>query len=449
MSFIDEFEKLVGDIKKGHLDRAENKVEIKEEVKTLNQATRDMMSRFVEDNQKSADQVKTNLEQSQANLKAAENGRQNQAKQDHGNRESSQKARAEEVAGFLSDTFQARQDQARADKKQLQGDVAQLKDNIVALLHQLKSSHQEMGETMRRELTGFMDDLKNAAVADKDARLQGLKDISDNIDELRKTVRQWLGDTEKWRVDATRQLSEARKTELDQFKQNIKGMLDQAKAWLGQIEKDRSTQARSDQDKRRQANENFIKNAAETRQNMANILKSDFQVMISDVKKSDSQRRHDFQQHMQQVKDQLNSLARAWKNLTSVIAVHDLEVPVDQSDDSEIPEVEEDDRHIDDMNLQSEVAESVSPVTEPSVTSENEAESEDVEEVETPVVDETDEYRQLSERIVGLVGEHENGLKMTQIADILDVGNWRSLIPVIRELLDKDLIEKEGSLYFA
>jgi len=40
-------------------------------------------------------------------------------------------------------------------------------------------------------------------------------------------------------------------------------------------------------------------------------------------------------------------------------------------------------------------------------------------------------------------------MKMIQLAELLGIENWRSLIPVMRELLDERVLEKDGSLYFA
>jgi hypothetical protein len=56
---------------------------------------------------------------------------------------------------------------------------------------------------------------------------------------------------------------------------------------------------------------------------------------------------------------------------------------------------------------------------------------------------------ELKDRTLEIIKESPNGLKMTQMADILDMENWRTLIPVVRMLLDEGKIKKEGSLYFA
>lgn len=52
-------------------------------------------------------------------------------------------------------------------------------------------------------------------------------------------------------------------------------------------------------------------------------------------------------------------------------------------------------------------------------------------------------------RILDLLEDSSEGLKMTKIADMLGIENWRSLIPVMRELLDDEEIRKEGTLYFS
>jgi flagellin-specific chaperone FliS len=53
----------------------------------------------------------------------------------------------------------------------------------------------------------------------------------------------------------------------------------------------------------------------------------------------------------------------------------------------------------------------------------------------------------IREKIIWVLQGHADGMRMTQIAEQLNVENWRSLIPVMRELLDEQVLEKEGSLY--
>ncbi len=51
--------------------------------------------------------------------------------------------------------------------------------------------------------------------------------------------------------------------------------------------------------------------------------------------------------------------------------------------------------------------------------------------------------------ILKILAENPNGLRMVEIAEILGVENWRSLIPVMRELLDDGQLRKEDSTYLA
>ena len=51
--------------------------------------------------------------------------------------------------------------------------------------------------------------------------------------------------------------------------------------------------------------------------------------------------------------------------------------------------------------------------------------------------------------IVSLLEDTPDGLRMVEIAEHLRIENWRSLIPIIKELMDEDEIRKEDSTYFA
>ncbi|VFQ43073.1 hypothetical protein MSL71_7000 [Desulfoluna butyratoxydans] len=53
----------------------------------------------------------------------------------------------------------------------------------------------------------------------------------------------------------------------------------------------------------------------------------------------------------------------------------------------------------------------------------------------------------LKAEITETLSAHPDGLKMTQIAEILGIGQWRTLIPIMRDLQDAGTIRKEGALY--
>ena len=80
-------------------------------------------------------------------------------------------------------------------------------------------------------------------------------------------------------------------------------------------------------------------------------------------------------------------------------------------------------------------------MTEPS--SDNTIELEDIVSVEDISLD----MENIREKIIWVLQGHTNGMRMTQVAEQLNIENWRSLIPIMRELLDEQVLDKEGSLY--
>ena len=62
--------------------------------------------------------------------------------------------------------------------------------------------------------------------------------------------------------------------------------------------------------------------------------------------------------------------------------------------------------------------------------------------------EELEEGEELTNEIIGLLEDNPDGLRMVEIADRLGVPNWRSLIPVMRQLLDEGEVRKEDSTYY-
>ena len=68
---------------------------------------------------------------------------------------------------------------------------------------------------------------------------------------------------------------------------------------------------------------------------------------------------------------------------------------------------------------------------------------------EEDIGDETeDEKEDLEEEVLELLGDNPDGLKMVAVADMLGLESWRSLIPIMRDLLDEGEITKENSTYY-
>ena len=71
-----------------------------------------------------------------------------------------------------------------------------------------------------------------------------------------------------------------------------------------------------------------------------------------------------------------------------------------------------------------------------------------IEEIEEEVAPEEVEGG-LKDRVLDVLKDNPDGLRMADVADKLGMENWRSLIPTMRVLLDENRIRKEDSTYYA
>ena len=55
---------------------------------------------------------------------------------------------------------------------------------------------------------------------------------------------------------------------------------------------------------------------------------------------------------------------------------------------------------------------------------------------------------ELQDRILDLLDDHPDGLRMAKMADILDIEKWQYLIPIMRDLIDDEMVTKENSTYY-
>ena len=58
-----------------------------------------------------------------------------------------------------------------------------------------------------------------------------------------------------------------------------------------------------------------------------------------------------------------------------------------------------------------------------------------------------EEKEGLRDQVMGVLEDNPDGLKMVEIAEVLDIANWWSLIPAIRQLVEEGEIRKEDSTY--
>ena len=162
---------------------------------------------------------------------------------------------------------------------------------------------------------------------------------------------------------------------------------------------------------------------------MADALRSDLARIKPELKSAESERKAGVRAHMAAVQSEIREMSSAWKELlTAMQSVRGHTVITGAAE-----------------MAAGEVAKTADEVIEE--PSEEVAEEPDEEEI--AVLKQVEEREQLKHRTMSIASDNPDGIKMIKIAEILDIENWRSLIPVIRELVDEDKLEKEGSLYFA
>ena len=165
---------------------------------------------------------------------------------------------------------------------------------------------------------------------------------------------------------------------------------------------------------------------------MAQTLRAELARFKSDLELAEVERQKTEQEHRKGTQAEINEMAEAWKKLLSAMQAARGRVvvagPAKVGAKVTVKTVEE-------------------AIEEPEETeepAEEAAAEEPVEEAEPEIEEEED----LGGRILDLIEENPEGLKMTQIGDMLGIENWRALIPVMRDLLDDEMIRKEGTLYF-
>ena len=153
--------------------------------------------------------------------------------------------------------------------------------------------------------------------------------------------------------------------------------------------------------------------------NMGDDLSSLLQTFVSDIKVSEKDRKSS-------EKAELAAMAAAWRKVPSKVSLSDSETiqeVVVPEPDKEDDTWEEDDTSED---------------SEGQAWPNSEIETEDSYYDNGPI----------KEKVVSTLLDYSDGLKMTQVAELLDIEQWRMLIPVMRDLLDNNQIRKEGPLYF-
>ena len=271
-----------------------------------------------------------------------------------------------------------------------------IKKDAADLLSEFGKAHSAMSKDLKAELAKLISDMK---LTEKERK----KDTAALMSEFGKEHRA---------------MSKDLKAELAGFKSD----LESAEAERQKAGHEEGDQRKSEATQRSIDIENFLKDSDSARREMADQLRAEL-AKLNDERKAETQ-----------------EMAGAWKKLLSAmqaargsaVVAGPAKIEAEVTVKTVKKAIEEP------VEKEEEVEEFATEVEEEEAIEEVAADEEEEEEVE----------EDMGGRILDLLEDRDEGLKMPQIADILGIENWRSLIPVIRGLLDDEEIRKEGTLYF-
>ena len=194
----------------------------------------------------------------------------------------------------------------------------------------------------------------------------------------------------------------------------LRSELAEFKSELDASEKDRKSTDQAEVNQRRQDITNLLVEFDRAHEEMAKALRSELTRIKPELKSAESERKAGVHADMAAVQAEIKEMSSAWKELiTTMQSVRGRTVITGKA---------------------KVVAGKVTKTVE--------------EAIEEPVEEAIEEREQLRSKIIDIVADNPDGIKMTKIAEKLGIENWRSLIPVMRRFVDENELEKEGSLYF-
>lgn len=293
--------------------------------------------------------------------------------------------------------FRADLDAAEADRK-----------------NRMQAELKDMADQLRSELERFKSDLGKANKELADRNLAGLKEMSDKI---RSDLSNFMSELARFKAD----LDDAEKERKEEGQAGI-------------------SQRRQDISNLRGDTLNLLKNFGTARKEMWDSLKSQLEAFMSelvrfkaDLDEAEKERQETIQAELNEKAEELRgSLTNFRADLSATVAGMMGELKMDRSEAvkawSEI------------LSTMRFAGGEVALTGPAGVEAELEAKEE--------ITKDAAKRERLMSEIPGLLKDNPDGFRMVEIADLLGIEKWRSLIPVIRDLLDNGEITKEDSTYY-
>ena len=460
MSNAEALRKLAKEVIDAHEDRVVLKAsilssidQIKSEVKECQKDAVNLLKTFTNQHQEMREQLRTDLDQFMSGLNEAESIRLSNARENASQRHNEINQRIAVVDDFRKD--------------------------VVDELRRIADSHKEMGRRLRTDLGQFMSILNAAdssrlsiAREDSGQRRDDISQIIAVVDDLRKDVIDKLREM----TDAHKEMGGQLQSDLNQFMSGLNAAesirLSNAMKDAGQRQSEISQRIVVVDDLRKDIVDELQK-MAEAHQEMAGQLKTDLDQFVSGLSTAELDRKAAAHVYLDEVQADIRETASAWKELIQNIqaARATPHTPVANKSDDTAP-AETAPQAIVSTKPEDTAPAETAPQAPVPTKSEDTAPAENAapfpphekktsfNEVKESSSDKTIELEDIvsvedirlameniREKIIWVLQGHADGMRMTQIAEQLNVENWRSLIPVMRELLDEQVLEKEGSLY--
>ena len=285
---------------------------------------------------------------------------------------------------------------------QLRADLDQFSSDMEAAEADRKSTTQaelsEMANQLRAKLDQFKSNLDDAEADRKEENQEEIAERRNYITDLREKAQDLLKEFDQVHEEMAKQL----RAFLDQFKSN----LDDAEAERKEEDQEEIAERRNYITDLREKAQDLLKEFDQVHEEMAKQLRARLVSFSGDLTASVAGLMGEFE------KDRTEA-AKAWNDILSSI------------------------RSAEKKTVITGPAEVVAAVEVTTV--------EEAIETETPEEEEED----IENKIIGLLQDQPDGLRMVEIADILSVENWRSLIPLMKQLLEDREVTKVDSTYYA
>ncbi len=455
---------------------------------------------------------RSGLAQFKADLDEAESARKADAQAEVSQRAERIRNLRKDTLNMIKDFEDGRQEvwqNLKADLDDFTSAIAGFRADLAAAhverVENIRGELKEMGDRLRSDLKGFVSMLGQFKSDLSKSEHTRRKDAVAEAAERRRDVNAVLGGTRDLlkEFNAFRQeMWDILHTQLDAFSSE----LSKFKADLEQGEKARKDQSGVDISRRRQEiaalnTQGLLKELSVSRQEMWRKLKAELEDFTSELSRfkadldaAEKERKETVGQDLKgrsaelrstlsgftsdlsasvgemlgQLRRDRTEAARAWEQIVSVMRSSKgvkgfsaaEEVKPAKVSPSEPVDVREEvaeaapEEVSEESNIQAEHA--AAPEARPAVEPEPEIETDagplaepgPEAESEEMLEEVLDEREGLISEILGLLEETPDGLRMVEIADVLGLENWRSLIPVMRELLEGGDVKKEDSTYF-